>query len=146
MVCLGNICRSPMAEGILRDLDMRGAFDIDSAGTSAYHVGEAPDLRATQCMSRNHHDISNLRARQFKVQDFDSFDRIFVMDKSNMRDVLSLARNEEEKGKVSLLLRENPKSAVSEVPDPYFGGEQGFEYVYGLLHDACSSIIEKYGH
>jgi protein-tyrosine phosphatase len=135
-----------MAEGILRDLDMNGAFEIDSAGTSAYHVGEAPDQRAIQCMHRNHHDISKLRARQFKVKDFDRFDRIFVMDKSNLRDVFSLAKNEEDKGKVSLLLNQIPNSPVTEVPDPYFGGEQGFEYVYGLLHDACSSIIEKHGH
>lgn len=146
MVCLGNICRSPMAEGILRDLDMSGAFEIDSAGTSAYHVGEAPDTRATDCMRRNHHNISNLRARQFNVQDFDRFDQIFVMDRSNLRDVLALARNEDDKRKVSLLLGENPKSPVSEVPDPYFGRDQGFEYVYSLLHNACSSIIEKHGH
>jgi protein-tyrosine phosphatase len=145
MVCLGNICRSPMAEGILRDLDFEKKLTIDSAGTSAFHIGEAPDLRATQCMKRNQHDISNLRARQFTVSDFDDFDRIFVMDKSNLRDVLSLARNEMDRGKVSLLLDQIPKSPVSEVPDPYFGGEQGFEYVYSLLHDACSSIIEKYG-
>jgi protein-tyrosine phosphatase len=134
-----------MAEGILRDLDRNGIFEIDSAGTSAFHIGEAPDTRATQCMHRNQHDISKLRARQFTVGDFDSFDRIFVMDKSNFRDVLALAGNKKDKNKVSLLLSENPKTPVVEVPDPYFGGEQGFEYVYSLLHDACSIIIEKYG-
>ncbi len=134
-----------MAEGILRDLDLDRNFTIDSAGTSAFHIGEAPDTRATQCMHRNQHDISKLRARQFTVGDFDSFDRIFVMDKSNLRDVLAVARNEQDAQKVSLLLKENAESPETEVPDPYFGGEQGFEYVYALLHDACSIIIEKYG-
>jgi protein-tyrosine phosphatase len=96
-------------------------------------------------MLRNGHDISDLRARQFSPTDFDTFDRIFVMDKSNLKDVLSLARNEADKAKVSLLLHEIPQATVHEVPDPYFGGDQGFEYVYSLMYDACSAIVEKYG-
>jgi protein-tyrosine phosphatase len=134
-----------MAEGILRDLSIGSNIIVDSAGTLGYHEGAAPDDRAQICMKRYGHDISSLRARPFKVFDFDLFDRIFVMDKANLKDVLSLARDEEDEQKVGLLLAETLSSDVIEVPDPYWDGDEGFTYVYHLLHDACSIIIEKYG-
>ena len=145
MVCLGNICRSPLAEGILRhkaetaNLNIR----IDSAGTSNYHIGEHPDKRTILNAQRHQIDVSRLCARQFHPDDFDEFDHIFVMDSSNYADVVSLARNEKEKRKVEMILnRVYPNSNMS-VPDPYFGGEQGFENVYILLDKACDVIVES---
>lgn len=145
MVCLGNICRSPLAEGILRQkLNEKGikGVEIDSAGTSDYHAGECPDKR-TLINAKNHGlDISTLKARQFKVEDFDSFDKIYAMDASNYNNIIALARNIKDKNKVELILNtSNPNSNMS-VPDPYFGGEEGFEIVYNLLEKACEKISE----
>jgi protein-tyrosine phosphatase len=142
MVCLGNICRSPIAEGILRSKSEKLGLDItiDSAGTSNYHIGEHPDSRTIANAKKHEIDISHLRARQFTVNDFDSFDFIFVMDSSNYSDVISLARNNQDKEKVKLILNSvYPESNMS-VPDPYFGGEQGFENVFILLDKACDVI------
>ena len=145
MVCLGNICRSPLAEGVLRTKVEKYDLNIviDSAGTSNYHIGQHPDSR-TIINARTHDiDISNLRARQFSVDDYDAFDHIFVMDSSNYADVVSLARNENDKQKVEMILnRVYPGSNMS-VPDPYFGGEQGFENVFILLDKACDVIVES---
>lgn len=145
MVCLGNICRSPFAEGILREKVQSSAHPvfIDSAGTSNYHVGQHPDARTIANALQHGVDVSTLKARQFSVNDFDAFDHIFVMDSSNHADVLSLARNENDKKKVELILnRVYPNSNMS-VPDPYFGGEQGFENVFILLDKACEIIAES---
>ena len=145
MVCLGNICRSPIAEGILRHKAERANLDIhiDSAGTSNYHIGDHPDKRTILNAKQHQIDISGLCARQFSVADFDAFDHIFVMDSSNYADVISLARTEKDKHKVELILnRVYPNSNMS-VPDPYFGGEQGFENVFILLDKACDVIIES---
>ena len=142
MVCLGNICRSPLAEGILREKVAREGLDIliDSAGTSNYHIGEHPDKRTVLNAKQHGVDISHLKGRQFTVEDFDAFDTIFVMDSSNYFDVVSLARNKEDKKKVELILnRIYPNSNMS-VPAPYFGGEQGFENVFMLLNQACEII------
>ena len=145
MVCLGNICRSPLAEGVLRykaDLNLT----IDSAGTSNYHIGEHPDKRTILNARQHEIDVSKICARQFNVSDFDEFDYIFVMDSSNYADVLSLARSEKDRRKVELILnRVYPNSNMS-VPDPYFGGEQGFENVFILLDKACEVIIESLTH
>lgn len=145
MVCLGNICRSPLAEGILRAKieNLNVDVGVDSAGTSNYHIGQCPDKRTI--LNAQHHgvDVSKLKARQFTVSDYDSFDHIFVMDSSNYSDVIALARNEEDRKKVELILnRVYPNSNMS-VPDPYFGGEQGFESVYILLDKACDIIAES---
>lgn len=145
MVCLGNICRSPMAEGILRKkIETRGLkITVDSAGTGAWHAGENPDRRAIHTAKKFGVDISRLIARKFSRKDFDEFDVIYVMDLSNFRDVLSLARTDEQASKVRLLLDpENPGSG-REVPDPWYGGEEGFVEVFQLLDNACENIIRQ---
>ena|SRR6218665_565765 len=142
MVCLGNICRSPLAEGILRNKaeKLNLNIEIDSAGTSNYHTGQNPDKRTIQNALQHKIDVSKLKARQFSVHDYDRFDHIFVMDSSNYSDVAALARNEKDLQKVELILnRVYPNSNMS-VPDPYFGGEQGFENVFILLDKACDVI------
>ena len=143
MVCLGNICRSPLAEGILKlKVDSQNFF-IDSAGTGSYHLGSPPDIRSIAVARNNNLDISYQRCRQFGVSDFDEFDIIYVMDNSNKRDVLALARDENDKAKVKMILNEIFPNENVDVPDPYLGGDQGFEKVYKLLEEACSIIAQK---
>lgn len=145
MVCLGNICRSPVAEGILRkkmeEKKVTGA--VDSAGTSNYHIGEHPDQRSIKNASKYGVDISKLKARQFKTKDFDDFDHIFVMDSSNYGDVIDLARNDEDRKKVQMILNKLHPGSNMSVPDPYYGGEQGFENVFMLLDQACEIIVKE---
>ena len=145
MVCLGNICRSPMAEGILRSqaVALDKQIEIDSAGTGNYHIGENPDRRAIACMKKHGHDISSLRARQFKTGDFDAFDQIFAMDQSNFDNIVLLARNDDDAAKVKLILEEIEGIQNNEVPDPYFGGDEGFEHVYTLLDAACHRYLSR---
>jgi protein-tyrosine phosphatase len=145
MVCLGNICRSPVAEGIMRNKieNFNLNIQVDSAGTSNYHLGENPDPRSAKNALKNGIDINKLIARQFKVHDFDNFDIIYVMDEQNKIDVLSIARNENDKSKVKLILSELPNSSYKSVPDPYFGGEAGFQLVYDLLNKACENVAQK---
>ncbi len=145
MICLGNICRSPLAEGILRSKIEKAGLTIivDSAGTSNYHIGEQPDKRSIANAKKHGIDISKLKARQFTKADFDRFDYIYVMDESNYNNVLSLARTEADIKKVDLILNKiSPENKVS-VPDPYFGGEEGFEHVFQLLDKACENIVES---
>lgn len=143
MVCLGNICRSPLAEGILREKVKDLDVETDSAGTSAYHLDEAPDSRAIQAGRKHGINISDLRGRQFSPEDFDHFDRIYAMDQSNFENILSQARSPSDRAKVSLLLNELEPGSNAEVPDPYFGGDQGFEHVFKLLDQATDRITEK---
>lgn len=143
MVCLGNICRSPLAEGILREKVKGTDIEVDSAGTSAYHIDEAPDPRAIQTGRKNGINISDLRGRQFTPDDFDRYDKIYVMDRSNYQNVLDLARNDEDREKVDYLLNELEIGSDSEVPDPYFGGDSGFDNVYQMLDAATDRIVEK---
>lgn len=145
MVCLGNICRSPMADGIMRKKVEEYGLDveIDSAGTGDFHIGEAPDDRMRATAKENGLSIDELRGRQFVQEDFDRFDRIFVMDKSNYENVLRLARNEEDREKVDLLLNLSQPNENMEVPDPYFGGEEGFQHVYNLIDHATDQLIEE---
>ena len=146
MVCLGNICRSPLADGLLRHKVKRDGIvaTVDSAGTANYHVGGPPDERMTETAMNNGIDLSSLRARQFGVSDFDSFDLIYVMDQSNYSNVTRLARNEKDINKVKLILLELGESErISEVPDPYYGGQGGFDHVFDLLDRATDVIIEK---
>lgn len=144
MVCLGNICRSPLAEGILRHLAVSQnlAIEVDSCGTANYHVGSKPDVRSIKKAKEYDIDISNLRGRQFQTSDFDMFDLIYVMDQSNYNNVIALARNEQDKQKVKLILNEI-SDKNDEVPDPYYGEADGFEHVYQLLNEACKNIITK---
>lgn len=146
VVCLGNICRSPLAEGILLHMvnEKKLPITIDSAGTSNYHIDEAPDTRTIANAKKHKIDLSPLRARQFIVEDFDVFDKIFVMDKSNLQNVLSLARNEKDKQKVDLFLNISHPNGNMEVPDPYFGGEAGFENVFQMIWNASEKLIMNF--
>lgn len=137
MVCLGNICRSPLAEGILRT-KLTTDFFVDSAGTGGWHAGQSPDERSIATARNYGIDISNQKARKFTLSDFDTFDHIFVMDQSNFKDVLNLAPDDVAKSKVALIL-----GPSKEVPDPYYGGQDGFEKVYQLLDQACEEIAIK---
>lgn len=143
MVCLGNICRSPLAEGILKSKLPEANFIVDSAGTAGYHVGELPDPRSIEVAKDNGIDISNQRCRQFQVTDFDTFDYIYVMDNSNFQNVIKLARNTNDIAKVKVILGELKNSYLIDVPDPYYGGEQGFKNVYLMLNNACENIANK---
>ena len=142
MVCLGNICRSPLAEGILQykinnlSLD----WEVDSAGTSSFHAGEKPDIRSIQVAKRNGIDISNQRSRPFRGWDFETFDWIYVMDSSNYSDVIAMAQSEKEKAKVKLIMNELEPGKNIAVPDPYYG-EFGFENVFEMLDQACNKIV-----
>ncbi len=143
-VCLGNICRSPMAEGVFRAVARERGLDvdIDSAGTSAWHVGEAPDPRAQAAAAANGVDISALRGRQAKAADMEDFDLILAMDEENLRDLQRLAgpRNA---GKVKLFLDYAPDRPEREVPDPYYGGEAGFAHVLNLLRAAAEGLADE---
>lgn len=146
VVCLGNICRSPLAEGILLHLvnNHQLSLTIDSAGTSDYHIGQAPDSRTIANAKKHNIDLTPLRARQFEQKDFDQFDRILVMDKSNYSNVLSLARHEEDTLKVDLFLNILHPGKNMEVPDPYYGGEAGFEKVFNLVWEASEKLIDQF--
>jgi len=146
MVCLGNICRSPLAEGILRfHLNKQGIghVNVDSAGTSGWHNGESPDKRSIKNALQNGVDISQLVSRKFTRDDFENFDLIFVMDQSNLRDVLALASNETHKLKVEMLLNVVQPRQNKAVPDPYYGGEIGFQEVFDLVNEACEILAHK---
>lgn len=146
-VCLGNICRSPLAEGILRSkvtqAGLSDAIEIDSAGTGNWHVGEAPDARAQACAKTKGIDISTLRARQFVPEDFQRFDYVLVSDQQNLQDVLRLARNESDKYRVSKILDYLEDAPTRDVPDPYFGGADGFDHVYEMLDASCTSLLQE---
>ncbi len=144
-VCLGNICRSAMAEGILSDKIASQGLDIivDSAGTSNYHIGESPDKRMQKKAVEHGLDISKQRGRQFIVEDFDEFDYIFAMDNPNKNNILALSRNKEDKNKVELFLNLSHPNKNLNVPDPYYGGEEGFEDVYQMLNFACDIFLNN---
>lgn len=144
MVCLGNICRSPLAEGVMRAKIEENNLDwtVDSCGTSDYHIGEHPDPRSQENALSHGIDISKFEGRQFTKQDFENFDKIFVMDSSNYNNVVKLADNQAQIDKVDLLLNQsNPGN--NNVPDPYYGGPQGFENVFQLINEACQCFINK---
>ncbi len=148
-VCLGNICRSPSAEGAMRALvagaGMQESIELDSAGTGAWHVGSPPDRRAAAAAS-DRGIVLEGRARQVRREDFDDFDLVVAMDSSNMRELRRLSGGEEERGKVRLLREFDPASAGAEdldVPDPYYGADGGFEEVLDLVHAACAGLLEQ---
>lgn len=143
MVCLGNICRSPLAEGILKSKLFRANVVIDSAGTGGYNINSEPDSRAIAVAKANGIDISNQQCRKFTVKDFDAFDIIYVMDNANYRDVISIARNKEDIDKVKMILNEVFPNENLDVPDPYLGGDYGFKNVYKMLDEACEIIAKK---
>ncbi|WP_124980350.1 low molecular weight protein-tyrosine-phosphatase [Nonlabens xiamenensis] len=143
MICLGNICRSPLAEGLMRSKLNFTKFTVDSAGTSGGHKGEAPDKRSIAVARKYGLDISQQRSRKLLQEDFDKFDYLYVMDGSNYNDVTSMARNEEERNKVIKILDEAFPGENLDVPDPYYGGSQGFENVYRMLDRATDVIAKK---
>ena len=142
MVCLGNICRSPLAEGILKSKTKN--LEVDSAGTAGYHIGKQPDFRSIDIAKKHDIDLTSQRARQFSTRDFDDFDKIYVMDNDNYSKIISLARSQEEIDKVDLILNEIYPEEYKSVPDPYYGGDEGFQNIYNLLENSCEVIAKKY--
>lgn len=147
MVCLGNICRSPLAEGILQHKAQSAglSWKVDSAGTGNWHLGEPPHPLSLKVARLNGIDISKQRARQFRPDDFVLFDRIYVMDNSNYADVKRMAGHYWKQEKVDLLLNEVFPGENRNVPDPWFGEEDGYHEVFALIEQACQCIIDKYG-
>ncbi len=145
-VCLGNICRSPMAEGVFRHLvreaGLEDRFDIDSAGTGAWHVGEPPDARSSEAAARHGIDLDG-HARQVQPVDLERFDHVIAMDRENLADLRSI--QERSGGRASLhLLREfDPTGRGDDVPDPYYDGARGFETVYRMVHRSCEALLER---
>ncbi len=145
MVCLGNICRSPLAEGILRDKAKQAALDweIDSAGTGAYHIGEPPHILSQKVALQHGIDISGLRARQFVKTDMVFFDKIYVMDTENYTDVKRMSKELWNANKTDFLMNELYPGEDRIVPDPWYGTEEDFKAVYNMLDEVCETIIQK---
>jgi protein-tyrosine phosphatase len=145
-VCLGNICRSPTAHGVfarvVEEAGLESEVLVDSAGTGAWHIGEAPDGRATIAARERGYDLSPLRARQVTIGDFDQFDYILAMDRSNLMHLQALAP-EHFPGYLGLLLDFHPGSAEREVPDPYYGGDEGFNHVLDLVEAASQGLLKS---
>lgn len=145
-VCLGNICRSPTAEGILqhliRERDLNPYFEIDSAGTSAYHIGELPNSKSRKVAGKYGVELLS-RARQFTPFDLKYFDLILAMDEENYEDIVSLDRNNEFANHVFLLRNFDPKPEDLNVPDPYYGGSDGFEHVFQVIHRSCMALMNQ---
>jgi len=145
-VCLGNICRSPTAEAVMRELIQTHSVDmqIDSAGTAAYHIGKSPDPRSQQAALKRGIVMDDLRARKVSQEDFKQFDYILAMDQANYQDLLAVKPNDAS-AKVELFLKEYGTLDKKDVPDPYYGGEQGFEMVLDLLEDGCRGFLVRHG-
>jgi len=146
-VCLGNICRSPLAEGVFRDkVEAHGladAFEIDSSGTGDWHVGSKADGRMRATAKQHGLSIEDHRASQFRAPDFETYDHIFVMDKSNLNDVLYLDEDDQYSGKVRLFREFDPEPGNYQVPDPYHGGEEGFERVYNIVDRTAKVLLDR---
>ena len=144
-VCLGNICRSPTAEGVFRAIAARDApelaIEVDSAGTAGYHIGEPPDARTRQAAKRRGYDLSPLRARIVEPRDFEDFDLILAMDRENLS-VLHHRAPAHARERVRLFLEFAPNATVTEVPDPYYGGPNGFEEVLDLVEAATQGLLQ----
>ena len=144
-VCLGNICRSPTAEGVFRHRARQAGFtslQVDSAGTAGWHIGKAPDPRTVAAAKRRGYDLSALRARQVRATDFDNFDLILAMDKQNLAELKSMAPRGA-RTSLGLFLDHAESSAFREVPDPYYGGDAGFEQVLDLIEQASDGLIAR---
>nr|WP_314837903.1 low molecular weight protein-tyrosine-phosphatase [uncultured Flavobacterium sp.] len=143
MVCLGNICRSPLAEGILASKLDPEKFIVDSAGTGSWHVGKSPDERSVAVAKKNKISIAHQRGKHFSPKDFDLYDYIYVMDSSNYDDVMQLAPSTEHQAKVKMILNELFPGENVDVPDPYYGLSNGFEMVFNMLNEVCDIIADK---
>ena len=146
MVCLGNICRSPLAEGILKHKAKIAELNwtIESAGTNGYHVGEAPHKLSQKVAKLNGIDICEQRARQFVKKDFEKYDKIYAMADDVVDDIKSIAKNNFDVAKVELFLNELYPGENRSVPDPWYGTEPGYHEVYKIISETCDKIIEKY--
>jgi protein-tyrosine phosphatase len=146
MVCLGNICRSPLAEGILQKkaIEQNLHWKVDSAGMGSWHVGHLPDIRSIRVAESNGIDLRGQRGRQFSYADFARFDRIYAMDADNYQDILEKTRTEEDRSKVALILNELWPGENRSVPDPYYGRPADFEQVFQMLDAACDQIVQRY--
>lgn len=143
MVCLGNICRSTLAEGILKNKTKNLDIFTDSAGTAGYHIGSSPDIRSIEIADKYNINLRNQRARQFSRADFEKFDIIYAMDTNNYAHLKALSKNQEEREKIRLILNEINPDLWQSVPDPYYGGEDGFQEVYDMLDQATDKIITQ---
>lgn len=145
-VCLGNICRSPTADGVFRkllaDQGLTDRIAVDSCGTGDWHIGKAPDQRAQAVAKQRGYDLSVLRARSIHMTDFERFDYILAMDESNLKDLLNMASLQHH-DKISLFLEYAPNSDLTAVPDPYYDGADGFEHVLDLVEEACGGLLEN---
>jgi protein-tyrosine phosphatase len=141
MICLGNICRSPLAEGVLKNKIKERQLDwlVDSAGTGGWHAGDLPDHRSIAVARKHGIDLTDQRARQFQKQDLEQFDLILTMDKSNYRDIQRFAKNDEQRAKIHLIMNFSRPNSDFEVPDPYY--DNRFQLVYDLLDEACEAIV-----
>jgi protein-tyrosine phosphatase len=146
MVCLGNICRSPLAEGILQQkaLEAGLAWSVESAGTNSYHTGEPPHPLSQKIARLNGIDISTQRARRFVAADFDNYDKIYALAGDVLDDIKRIAKNKFDAGKAELLMNEQLPGKNLDVPDPYYGTEPGYHEVYKMISEVCDRIIEKY--
>ena len=147
MVCTGNICRSPTADGVLRHMlaeyRLNDRIEVDSAGTQSYHVGEAPDRRSQKHALQRGYDLSNLRARQVIAADYAEYDLILAMDRSHLSYLKQYCPIEYQ-AKLKLFLSFASQTTEQDVPDPYYGGDQGFEYVLDLIEDACQGVVQSF--
>ncbi len=144
MVCLGNICRSPLAEGIMKSkIQQKGLdWEVDSAGTGHWHIGQLPDKRSIAIAKKYHIDITDQRGKQLRSKDLDTFDRILAMDAANYRDILRLATTDEQREKVEMIMNLLNTGTNQDVPDPYYD-DNGFEEVFRMLDAACDAFVEK---
>jgi len=144
-VCLGNICRSPAAEGVflkmVNDAGLGDQIHVDSAGTGGWHVGEGPDSRMILHAKERGYDLTQLEARQFSAADFEKFDYILTMDNSNFRNVINLDVKKQHHSKVKPLTKFCRIHSIAEVPDPYYDREEGFRHVLDLIEDACTELL-----
>lgn len=148
MVCLGNICRSPLAEGILKEKCKKAglSWKIESAGTNGFHNGEAPHQLSQKIARINNIDISNQQSRKFVKQDFDRFDKIYAMAEDVMLEIKQIGKDQYISSKVNLLMDEVYPNQNKEVPDPYYGAEDGYYSVYNMIEIACDAIIKNYAN
>jgi protein-tyrosine phosphatase len=148
MVCLGNICRSPLAEGILKDKAKKAGLDweIDSAGTNGYHIGEAPHHLSQKVARLNGIDICDQKARQFVKEDMNRYDKIYAMADDVVDDIRRIANDKFDPSKVDLLLNELHPGKDLSVPDPWYGTEPGYHKAYKMIEEACEQIIKKYSN
>src|SRR5688572_8035323 len=144
-VCLGNICRSPLAEGVFQNLvrarGLERHYQVDSAGTGAWHVGEEPDVRSIAVARKNGVDLAS-RARQVDAPDFSDFDYVIAMDRQNLSDLRALAQAHGGEARIHLLREFDPEPGDRQVPDPYYDGPEGFDDVFTMVHRACAALLD----